>query len=131
MKLGYTIIYVRDVSATLAFFERAFGLSRRLVHDSGYGELCTGETTLAFATHDLGRKNLPGGYVAADASSLPLGIEIAFVTDDVAATHSKAISEGAIELMPPVQKPWGQTVSYVQSPDRILIELCTPIAVNT
>ncbi|RFC43662.1 MAG: 3-dioxygenase [Verrucomicrobia bacterium] len=128
MKFGYTIIYVRDVSKALAFFERAFGLFRRFVHESGYGELCTGETTLAFASHALVEKNLPGGYVAADASSLPLGIEIALITDDVAASHAKAISEGALELTPPVQKPWGQTVSYVQSPDGILIELCTPVA---
>jgi catechol 2,3-dioxygenase-like lactoylglutathione lyase family enzyme len=128
MKFGYTIIYVRDVSEALTFFERAFGLTRRFVHESGYGELCTGDTTLAFATHALGAKNLPGGYVAADTSPLPLGLEIALVTDDVAATHAKAISEGAVELMPPVQKPWGQTVSYVRSPDGMLIELCTPVA---
>ena len=125
MKFGYTIIYVRDVVEALAFFERAFGLTRRFVHESGYGELCTGETTLAFATHSLGVKNLPGGYVAADSSPMPLGMEIAFVTDHVAAMHKKAISEGAAELMSPVQKPWGQTVSYVRSPDGILIELCS------
>jgi catechol 2,3-dioxygenase-like lactoylglutathione lyase family enzyme len=127
MKFGYTIIYVRDVSEALAFFERAFGLSRRFVHETGYGELCTGDTTLAFATHSLGAKNLPDGYVRADTSPLPLGMEIALVTDDVATTHAKAISEGAVELMPPSQKPWGQTVSYVRSPDGILIELCTPV----
>ena len=129
MKFGYTIIYVRDVSEALAFFERAFGLSRRFVHESGYGELCTGDTTLAFATHSLGAKNLPQGYVAADVSPLPLGMEIALVTDNVATTHARAISEGAVELMPPAQKPWGQTVSYIRSPDGILIELCTPVAI--
>jgi catechol 2,3-dioxygenase-like lactoylglutathione lyase family enzyme len=127
MKFGYTIVYVRDVVETLAFFERAFGLARRFVHESGYGELATGETTLAFAAHTLGAKNLPRGYVAADAPPRPLGIEIALVTEDVAAAHAKAISEGAREIAPPVQKPWGQTVSYVQSPDGILIELCTPV----
>jgi lactoylglutathione lyase len=127
MKLGYTIIYVKDVAAALAFFEKAFGLTRRFLHESGYGELCTGETTLAFAAHALGEKNLPQGYVAADRSPLPLGIEIALVTDDVGAAHAKAIAEGAVELMPPAAKPWGQMVSYVRSPDGILIELCTPV----
>jgi catechol 2,3-dioxygenase-like lactoylglutathione lyase family enzyme len=40
MKLGYTIIYVPDVSATRLFFEQAFGLKRRFLHESGiYGEL--------------------------------------------------------------------------------------------
>ncbi len=131
VKFGYTIIYVQDVPKTLAFFERAFGLARRFVHESGYGELCTGDTTLGFATHSLGATSLPGGYVAADASQLPLGIEIALVTGDVAAAHAKAISEGANELMPPLQKPWGQIVSYVRSPEGILIELCTPVIGNS
>jgi lactoylglutathione lyase len=125
MKLGYTIVYVKDVERTIAFFERAFGLLRRFVHESGYGELATGETTLGFATHAMGAKNLPAGYVAADASAVPLGMEIALVTDDVAAAHAKALAEGAMELRPPAKKPWGQTVSYVRSPDGILIELCT------
>ena len=39
MKLGYTIIYVPHVAESLKFFERAFGLSRRFLHESGdYGE---------------------------------------------------------------------------------------------
>jgi len=128
MKFGYTIVYVKDVAAALSFFENAFGLTRRFVHESGYGELSTGETTLAFATHEMGAKNLPRGYVAADSSPLPLGIEIALVTEDVGAAHAKAISHGAKEIAAPVEKPWGQTVSYVRSPDGILIELCTPAA---
>ncbi|NJR32199.1 MAG: VOC family protein, partial [Chamaesiphon sp. CSU_1_12] len=81
MKFGYTIIYVPDVEASLAFFEKAFGLSRRFLHESGdYGELNTGETTLAFAAHDLGAMNLSAGYLAASSSNQPLGIEVAFVT---------------------------------------------------
>jgi catechol 2,3-dioxygenase-like lactoylglutathione lyase family enzyme len=40
MKLGYTILYVPDVAASLAFFEKAFGLKTRFLHESGtYGEL--------------------------------------------------------------------------------------------
>ena len=39
MKLGYTIIYVPNVAESLSFFESAFGLSRRFLHESGdYGE---------------------------------------------------------------------------------------------
>jgi catechol 2,3-dioxygenase-like lactoylglutathione lyase family enzyme len=128
MKLGYTIVYVPDVSKALSFFERAFGLVKKFEHESGYGELATGETTLGFATHALGAKILPNGYVAADASPEPLGMEIALVTDDVAAAHARALSAGATELRPPAVKPWGQTVSYVRSPEGILIELCTPVA---
>ena len=128
MKLGYTIVYVADVSASLSFFETAFGLQRRFLHESGsYGELDTGATTLSFAAHELGDMNFPGGHVHADTSVQPLGFEVAFVTDDVARAHAKAVAAGARELAAPVQKPWGQVVSYVRCPDGILVELCTPI----
>lgn len=128
MKLGYTILYVSDVAASLAFFEQAFGLQRRFLHESGdYGELDTGATTLSFAAHALGDGNFPGGHVRADASAQPLGMEIALVTADVPAAHARALAQGAVELSPPVAKPWGQVVSYVRAPDGCLIELCTPV----
>jgi lactoylglutathione lyase len=126
MKLGYTIVYVPDVAASLQFFEQAFGLKRRFLHESGtYGELHTGETTLSFAVHELGDSNFPGGHVHAHSSGKPLGMEIALVTPDVAEAHGKAVACGARELSPPVAKPWGQIVSYVRAPDGCLIELCT------
>ncbi len=128
MKLGYTIIYVPNVLASIEFYELAFGIKRGFVHEGGdYGELATGETTLAFAAHSLGRSNLPDGYVKASGSLKPLGIEIALVTDDVNAAHAKALAAGATELKAPTQKPWGQTVSYLRCPDGSLVELCTPV----
>ena len=129
MKLGYTIIYVPDVTASLAFFELAFDLRRKFLHESGtYGELDTGETTLSFAAHALGDMNFAGGHVHADTSTQPLGFEIALVTDDVPAAHARAIAAGAREMAAPSQKPWGQVVSYLRCPDGTLVELCTPIA---
>jgi catechol 2,3-dioxygenase-like lactoylglutathione lyase family enzyme len=128
MKLGHTIVYVPNVSDSLAFFEAAFGLSRRFLHEGGdYGELEMGETTLAFAAHALGHTNLPDGFVAASASHLPLGFEVALVTSDVSAAHAAALAAGARELKAPESKPWGQIVSYVRCPDGIVVELCTPV----
>ena len=128
MKFGYTIIYVADVPASLDFFGKAFGLTTRFVHDGGdYGELETGQTALAFAAHHLGHNNLPAGYVAADCSPLPLGIEIALVTESVAEAHAQAVSAGAASIKEPSVKPWGQTVSYVRCPDGTLVELCSPM----
>jgi lactoylglutathione lyase len=128
MKFGYTILYVPSVSASLLFFESAFGFSRRFLHDSGdYGELNTGETTLAFASHELGNLNFPSGHVKASDSSLPLGTEIALVTRDVTQAHTNALRAGASELSAPQTRPWGQTVSYIRCPAGTVIELCTPI----
>jgi len=128
MKLGYTIIYVPDVAASLAFFEQAFGMKRRFLHESGdYGELETGETTLAFASHALGRANFSAGHVAASESPLPLGMEIALVTPEVHKAHALALAAGAQELKVPEAKPWGQVVSYVRCPDGTLVEICSPV----
>lgn len=128
MKFAYTIIYVPDVAASLSFFENAFGMSRKFLHESGmYGELNTGATTLAFAAHAMGEMHFPAGHVAAHSSAKPLGMEIAFATDDVSAAHAKALAAGALELAAPEEKPWGQVVSYVRCPDGSLVELCTPM----
>ncbi|MDD5480302.1 VOC family protein [Rhodoferax sp.] len=128
MKLGYTIIYVPSVASSLQFFGQAFGLEQKFLHESGdYGELKTGETTLAFASHALGAMNFPQGHVHASDSKQPLGMEIALVTEDVHHAHRSALDHGAAELSAPATKPWGQTVSYVRAPDGTLVELCTPI----
>ena len=129
MKLGYTIVYVPNVAESLHFFTQAFGLKQKFLHESGtYGELDTGETTLSFAAHELGDMNFPGGHVEANSSPRPLGMEIAFVTQDVEAAHKQALKHGAKELAAPKKKPWGQVVSYVRAPDGTLVELCTPIS---
>jgi catechol 2,3-dioxygenase-like lactoylglutathione lyase family enzyme len=128
MKFGYTIIYVPDVAASLDFFDRAFGIECRFLHESGaYGELETGSTALAFAAHTLGELNFPGGHVEGHNSLKPLGVEVGLVTSDVRAAHLRALAAGARELSPPTEKPWGQTVSYVRCPDGTLVELCTPM----
>ncbi|WP_439862901.1 VOC family protein [Pseudomonas antarctica] len=128
MKFAYTILYVPDVAASLAFFEKAFGFSRRFLHESGtYGELETGNTTLSFAAHELGEMNFKGGHVQAHSSRQPLGMEVGFVTEDVPSAHARALEQGALELSAPSTKPWVQVVSYVRCPDGTLVELCTPI----
>lgn len=128
MKFGYTILYVPDVAASLAFFEKAFGLSRRFLAETGdYGELDTGSTTLSFASQELALSHQPAGYVFASASEKPLGVEIALVTGEVEAAHATALAAGANELAPPKAMPWGQTVSFLRCPDGTLVELCTPV----
>ena len=128
MKLGYVIIYVPSVELSIQFFVQAFGLKKQFLHESGdYGELSTGETTLAFASHALGEMNFPAGHIRASNSKQPLGMEIALVTEDVQNAHKLALEHGASELSAPTKKPWGQVVSYVRAPDGLLVELCTPV----
>jgi lactoylglutathione lyase len=128
MKFGYTIIYVSDVALAVKFYAEAFGIPTRFVHDGGdYAELETGETTLAFASHSLADSNFPNGYTKLIDLAKPAGVEIAFVTDDVADSVRNAVAAGAIVISDAKIKPWGQTVAYVRAPDGCLIELCTPV----
>lgn len=54
MKFKYTILYVDDVVETFSFYEKAFGLQKKMLHESGeYGELDTGSTTLSFSSLKL------------------------------------------------------------------------------
>jgi lactoylglutathione lyase len=128
MKFGYTIVYVSSVADALSFYKDAFGFETRFLHDSGdYGELDTGETVLAFASHELGEMNFSGHYQKMDANGIPFGIELAFVTDDVAAAYARAVDAGGVPIKEPTAKPWGQIVAYVRATEGSLIELCSPM----
>jgi len=127
MRFGYTIIYVPDVRATLAHYQRAFGLAERFFHESGtYAELETGATVLAFAAEDLAelhgfalRPNRPADLAA--------GVEIAFISADPDHDYARALSNGATALSPPKDMPWGQRVSYVRDMNGCIVEICSEI----
>ncbi len=124
LQLRYVIVYVEDVARSVAFYERAFGLTKRFVHDSGaYAEMETGGTRLAFADE----KTTPthGGFTLNRAASPAAGIELAFVAADVAAAYQRAVDAGATSVAEPAEKPWGQVVSYVRDLDGVLVELCS------
>ena len=125
MQFGYTILYVEDVPRTIAFYEAAFGLTRRFVHEAGdFGELDTGATALAFSSLRLMTEL---GKNPQRASARAPSFEIAFTTPDVAAAVQRAVDAGARLVQAPEPMPWGQTVAYVADRDGCLVELCTPV----
>jgi catechol 2,3-dioxygenase-like lactoylglutathione lyase family enzyme len=128
MRFGYANVYVPDVEATIAFWERAVGLARRFVAASGeYGELETGGTALAFAAESMAAGH--GFAIRPNRAGVdPAGFELALVTAEVRAAYDRAVAEGATPTAEPAQKPWGQVVGYVRDPNGILVELCTPVA---
>ena len=130
VSLGYVILYVKDVSASLAFYEKAFGLARRFFADDkgkAYGELETGAARLAFASRRLAHEHLNEVVVTGAPHKPPLGFEIALVTPDVPALYARAMKAGAVKVSEPATKPWGQTVAYLRDMDGHLVELCTPL----
>ena len=128
--LGYVLLYVNDVAASLAFYEKAFGLARRFFHDDNgkaYGELETGAIRLAFVSLALAQEHLKQEIVAAAPDKAPLGVEIALTTPDVPALFKRAVQAGAVTVSEPATKPWGQTVAYLRDNSGHLVELCTPM----
>jgi lactoylglutathione lyase len=126
VRLGYVIIYVPDIEATVTFYEKAFGLTCRFIHDSGYAEMETGGTALAFASEKLAavngvasRQNRPNSDAA--------GAEIAFVSDDVPTAFANAVAAGAVAYKQPQKKPWGQVVAYIRDNNGFLVEICSPV----
>ena len=131
MKFGYTIIYVEDVLNTVEFYEKAFGFERGLVVEEEsivyYAELKSGETIIGFASYEMGKMNFDDKYEKITRKGNPVGLELVFVDDDVAAATTHAVKSGAELIAEPVEKPWGQTVSYVRSIEGTLIEICSPM----
>ena len=127
MRLGYVIHYVPDVAATVAFYTAAFGFAPRFVHDSGtYAEMETGATALAFATESLIEEQ-GATFRRTRPDEAPPGAEIGLVTEDVRGAFAKAVAAGAVPLMPPKEKPWGQLVGYVRDLNGALVEICSPM----
>jgi len=128
LKFGYTILYVEDVVKTIIFYEKAFGFSRKFITpEEDYGELLSGETTIAFASIELGHSNFKNGFTKSDPNMKPFGFELAFVTDNIEEDFKKALEAGAVEEEKLVEKPWGQKVGYLRDINGFLIEMCTPV----
>jgi predicted enzyme related to lactoylglutathione lyase len=128
MKLGYVILYVPDVAQSMAFYETAFGLAPGFCHESGtYGEMATGDTTLAFAAESLAASH---GFEFRRQNSVkkPAAFEIALVADDVVIAYQTALDHGARALAEPKRMPWGQWVSYVSDPNGHTVEICSAVS---
>jgi lactoylglutathione lyase len=128
MKFGYVILYVDNVEATLAFYEQAFALKRRMLDDTKqYGELETGGTRLAFAANTLVRNMIPVDVVQSGLNKPAPPFELAMTTEEVDAAFRQALAAGAVEVKSPEAKPWGQIVGHVRDPNGFLIEICSPM----
>lgn len=131
MKYGYTILYVENVKETINFYEKAFGFTPKFITpENDYGELISGETTIAFASHELEKSNFKEELMKANTSNKPFGIEMAFVSENIEADFKRAVDMGATEFEPLKEKPWGQKVGYVRDINGFLIEICSPIKVK-
>ncbi len=128
MKYAYTILYVENVSESIKFYEKAFGFKPKFVSpEKDYGEVISGQTTIAFASLDLGNSNFKNGFKKIAIKEKPFGTEMAFTSENIESDFQNAINSGATEYEPIIEKPWGQKVGYLRDNNGFLIEVCTPI----
>lgn len=124
MKFSHVTLLVSDVPQSIAFYEKAFGLKQRFIHESGlFAEMEMAGVALHFAASKAVKANLPKGFQENSLAHLPAGIEICLTTDDVAAAFAQAIAAGATAYAEPNVMFWGQTIAYLRDPDGILIEI--------
>jgi lactoylglutathione lyase len=116
----YVILIVDDLERALWFYTEVVGL--KLGHRSGdYAQLDTGATRLALYTRNAMATTL-GLSLQAPRPEAP-GFEIGFKVADVDLTVNELIARGAVPVVPPTDRFWGQRTAYVRDPDGHLIEL--------
>jgi uncharacterized glyoxalase superfamily protein PhnB len=125
-KLGFVILYTRDVAKKIAFYEQAFGMKKKaIVGDGAYGEV-EGPPPLGFASEAFVRSDGHVDFAPSRADGKAPAVEIGLVTDDVQAAYDRAVAAGCTPLLAPVQKPWGQTVSMVRDDEGVIVEISSP-----
>jgi lactoylglutathione lyase len=129
-RLSFIVVYVRDVAAELTFYEQAFGLERRHLdtrENGAYGELSTGETVLAFASHELVGRHLPVPFRTHDQREEPAGVEITLEIEDLDHAVHRAVARGAALVAAPELKAWGQRYAFIRDPEGVLVGLTDPL----
>ena len=125
MQFNNVIIYVEDVVKTVEFYEQAFDQKIKLYYkDNIYAELNTGAVTLSFVQETYMEDNVLK-FVKNRRHTSPAGFEIVFATKDVDQAFENAISAGAVEIMYPNNKPWGQRVAHIKDINGVTIEICS------
>lgn len=127
MKLTYTILYVNNVSKSVAFYEKAFGIKNRFIHESGdYAEMDTGQVTLAFCAHNLAKDIVRQNYLKASQNQL-IGSQISFEPDNLQEAYATALENGAKSIVPPETKPWGWESAVLMDLDGHIVEIAREI----
>jgi lactoylglutathione lyase len=119
-RLGYAILFVADLSRSIAFYRDVLGLPLRLANES-YAEFATEGAKFSLYAR-AGLPGLIGVSAPDDAVPWPQG-EVAFLCEDVDAEHERLLAAGVGILAPPTDRPWGERTLHFQDPDGNVVEL--------
>jgi lactoylglutathione lyase len=119
-RIGYVILYVADLDASIAFYRDVIGLPYRFT-DAGYAEFGTEGTR--FALYERRRAEWLTGRTVTPGPAA----EIVLVVDDVDAHADRIAALGATVLSGPADRPWGHRTVHVADPDGFVVELAQEI----
>ncbi len=119
-RLGYVILYVADLTASIGFYRDVLGVPYRFC-DAGYAEFATGHTRLGLyearrAAWLTGRPVAPGPAA-----------EIVFLVPDVDAQSRRLAALDVPVLSGPTDRPWGHRTLHVADPDGFVVELAQEV----
>ncbi|KAH9701173.1 VOC domain-containing protein [Citrus sinensis] len=118
------VIYVTDVAKSVAFYAKAFDYTvRTLDHSHRWGELESGQTTIAFTRLHQHETDELTGSVQTPSSPQRQPIEVCFAYADVDAAYKRAVENGAVPVSEPEDKEWGQKVGYVRDINGIVVRM--------
>jgi lactoylglutathione lyase len=119
-QLSHVIVYVSDLTASIAFYRDVAGLEHRFT-DAGYAEFATGSTR--FALYERRRAEwLTGGPVTPGP-----GAEVVLLVPDVDAVAADLHDRGVPLLTGPADRPWGHRTLHVADPDGFVVEFAQEI----
>lgn len=98
--LGYVILYVRDLAASIAFYRDVAGLAFKF-EDAGYAEFATG--TIRFALYERRRAD----WLTNSRTAPGPAAEVVLMVEDVDTEARRLRELGATILSGPADRPWG------------------------
>ncbi len=119
-RIGYIILYVADLGASIGFYRDVLGLPYRFT-DAGYAEFDTAGTR--FALYERHRAEWLTGQPVTPGPAA----EIVLVVDDVDAHARRLASQGVLVLSGPADRPWGHRTVHIADPDGFVVELAQEI----
>ncbi|GAA1627262.1 VOC family protein [Kribbella alba] len=119
-RIGYVILYVSDLDASIAFYRDVVGLPYKFT-DAGYAEFATEGTR--FALYERRRAE----WLTGRAITPGPAAEIVLLVDDVDAHASRLAALDATILTGPADRPWGHRTLHVADPDGFVVELAQHI----
>ncbi|GAA1161249.1 VOC family protein [Kribbella jejuensis] len=120
MEIGYVILYVADLEASVGFYRDVVGLAYKFT-DAGYAEFEAGG--VRFGLYERRRAEwLVGAGVTPGA-----GGEVVVMVPDVDEVFVRLRGAGVDVLSGPADRPWGHRTVHVADPDGFVVEFAEEI----